>query len=178
LQAIGAREDLGIRQRPEEADAANSSVPIVAHQQRSDRRPFLAEIAVSGLDVVAEVKALVVERQAQIHVDRAGKAALDPVGRSFLVNFDRAQQLGRHVLEVDGLAINAGGKCVASIELGAHEGQAADDHARSFSRKVIRVAGAGEAVDRDARHTLQRLGHRTVGEGADILRSNDVNNRI
>ena len=62
---------------------------------------FFAKIAVVRLEVVTEVEALVVERQAQVHVDGAGKAAFDPVGRGVLVDLDRAEQLGRHVLEID-----------------------------------------------------------------------------
>ena len=54
------------------------------------------------------MKPLVVEGQAQVHVDRAGQAAFDPVGRRFLEDLDRTEQLGRHVLEIDRLAVDAG----------------------------------------------------------------------
>ena len=46
LQTIRAGVELRIGKSAEQADPANARVPVVADQQRTDRRPFLAEVAV------------------------------------------------------------------------------------------------------------------------------------
>src|SRR5207247_4460288 len=49
LDAVGAGEQLRIRNGPEEADAADPGIPSVADEHRAHWRPFLGELAVSGL---------------------------------------------------------------------------------------------------------------------------------
>src|SRR3546814_16694014 len=67
---------------------------------------------------------------------------------------------------VQRLPADARRKGVAAVEFGADEVEAADDDARSLDREMIRVVGAGEAVDRDAGNALQRLeiGRASCGE--------------
>ena len=43
---------------------------------------------------------------------------------------------------------------------------------------MIGIVRTGEAVDRDAGNALQRLGHRTIGQGADIFRGDRVDNGV
>ena len=178
LHAVGAGEQARVRNRAEQSDAADARVPSVADKERSDGRPLFRKIAVARFGVEADVESLVVEGQAQVHVDGAGKAALNAVGRLFLEDLDGAEQLGRHVLEVDGLAVDACREGVAPVELGPDEGEAANGYTGTFGGEVVGIAAAGEAVDRDAGDALQRLGHRTVGEGADVLRGDHVDDGV
>src|SRR5581483_710589 len=175
---VGTAEELRIGEGAEQADATDAGVPGITDEQGADRRPFLVQISVVRLKVVADVEALVVERQAEIHVDGAGETALEPVGRLFLVDFDRAEKLGRNVLEVDALAVNAGREGVTPVEFRSDEGQAPDGDPGAFHREVVRIAGSLEAVDRDAGNALQRLGDRTIGESADVLRRDRVDDCI
>ena len=57
-------------------------------------------------------------------------------------------------------------------------GQAADDDARTFGRKVIGVGRAGEAVDQNARNALQGLGDGTIGKRADVLCGNRIDDGV
>ena len=49
---------------------------------------------------------------------------------------------------------------------------------RAFDRKTIGIVRAGKAADVDAGHALQRLGHRTVWQCADIFGGDDVDERV
>jgi hypothetical protein len=137
-----------------------------------------SEIAVVGFGGEREVEAAVVERLARVEVDRAGEAAFDHLGGRVLVDLDRAEQFGRNVGEVQRLPVDAGRERITPVELRADKVEASDDHARAFDRKVVGVVAAGEAVDRNPGDALQRLGDRTVGQRADVLRGDRVDHGV
>jgi hypothetical protein len=82
-----------------------------------------------------------------------------------------------YIGEIDRLAA-VGREGVAAVEFGPHEIEATNDNARTFYRKVIRIVRTRKAIHRNAGNALQRLGHRTVGERADILGGNRVDYRV
>jgi hypothetical protein len=168
LGAVGARIEARIDGAQQQAERAGLGIPLVAVERRIGRRPALDEVAVAGLGRQREQTLLAVERQAGAQVDRARDAALDHVGRRALEHVDAAHQFGRHVREAQGAAV-VGREGVAAVQFRTHEVQAADHDAAAFAREVVRIDAGGEAVDRHARNALQRLGHRAVRQGADIL---------
>ncbi len=127
--------------------------------------------------VPAILRAHIVERLAGDEIDRTGNAAVDHVGGGVLEDFDAAQQFGRDVVERQRTAA-IGGEDVAAVQFRTHEGQAANDHARTFDREAIGVVALFEAADIDAGHALQRFGNRTVGQGADVFGGDDVDERV
>src|SRR3546814_18576988 len=67
---------------------------------------------------------------------------------------------------------------VAAVEFGTHLVEAADDDARRLGGKVRRVVGAREADDGDAGNALECFSNRLVGDGADILRRDRIDDGV
>ena len=175
--AFRARDDMAAGEVGEQAEAADRSVPGVRDQARELAGPLLGAAAIGRLGIAGDDEALLVERQAGPQVDRAGQAALDHLRRLVLIGVDARHQLGRHVVEVEA-AIAVGREAVAPVEFGAHEGEAADQHAGGLARGVRGVVGRLQARGSDARHALKRARHRSVREGADIGRSDRIDHRV
>jgi len=111
------------------------------------------------LQAAGDLAAFIIERQARAQVDRAAEASFDHFRGRVLVDVDATEQLGRHVLEAQAAAV-IGGEDVTAIELGAHLGQATDGDGAAFA--VV-------ARDLDAGDALQRFGDVVVGQFADVL---------
>src|SRR5690606_19028841 len=161
----------------EKAEFTSGRVPPVADQDGPGRRGFLRKVAVVQLERAGNDLAGAVERQPGPQVDDAGDAPFDAVCRRALVDVDAAQQFGRHVGKSQGAAV-VRGEGLASVELRANVSEAANDDAGAFDREVIGVDARGEAVDRDTRNALQRLGHRTVGQRADVFGRHRIDDGI
>ncbi len=118
-----------------------------------------------------------VERLARAQSDDAANAALDQLGRRVLVDVDARQKVGRNILEAQGTAI-IGREDVAAVQFRTDEGQAAHEHAAALGGETRRIAIVVGALQRDARDALQRLGDRTVGQGADVLRGDRIHHLL
>jgi len=103
-------------------------------------------------------------------------AALDHIGGLVLVRIGTAEQFRRDVVEVQSTC-RVGRKGVAAIEFSAHLGQAANENVRRFARWVRAVVVRLQAIDGDARQALERVGHRLVGERADVGRRDRIDER-
>ena len=91
---------------------------------------------------------------------------------------DRAEQLGRHVGEVERLAADAGGEAVRPLNSERTKVRPRTTTPEPSTEKWSGSFDAGEAVDRDARHALQRLGDRTVGQRADVFGGDRVDDGV
>ena len=108
-----------------------------------------------------EQSSLRIEGQAGAQVDRAGDTALDHFRGLVLVGVDARHQFRGHVAPLsprDELALK-----VSRPLNSVRTGEAATTTPEG-SAKMGCVAGGGEAIDRDARHALQRLSDGLVGK--------------
>jgi len=117
----------------------------------------------------------IVERPCRAHVDYAGRAALEHVGRRGLVDIETGEELGRKQVEVD-LAILIrirqsavrGHRDIRVVEqdLGEAGSQAANRHVHAVTIDVARELNSGYA--------LQRLRDVQIGKLADVLGKHGV----
>ncbi len=169
-----AEEALGIdivqlveRHVQQGAEFAGAGVPAIADQQVAVGRIMLRLIGIKLVEHARDFEALEVERTTAAHIDQAGDAAFDLVGRGRLVDFQRRDVAGGKVLRGDETAF--GGKDIAAIIAGGDVGQAADQDAVGFAA----VAGY-----RDAGDARQRVGNRGVGQLADFGGNDGVNDLV
>ncbi len=152
----------------QDADLADTGLPAIAEQARERRLAVVGEVVIVVLHAAGDLAAVVVERQTRAQVDRAAQATFDHVGRRILVDIDATEQFGRHVFEAQATAV-VGGKDVATIELGAHLGEAADGDRAAFA-VVARNLDSGDA--------LQRFGHVVVGQLADVFGNDGIDDLL
>src|SRR5690606_38442826 len=138
---------------------------------------ILRLVAAVVIDAGRDLAAGLVERHAGAQVDGAAEASFDDLGRGVLVHVHAGHQLGRDLLEAQPTAA-VRAEHVAPIELAAHEGQAADHHAGAFRREVVGIVARREAGDRDAGDALERLGDAAVGQRADVLGGDRVDDLV
>ena len=177
LRGIGSRLQFRLGIAKLHAKGADAGIEAVRPEHGEAGRPFFGKIAVIGFDRTGNTRAGLVEWFARNEVHRARDGAFDHVGGVVLEHLDAAQQLWRNVIEAERAAA-IGGKDVATIQLGPHEGQPADDHARPLDREPVRIVRLLETADVHAGHALQRFGHRTIGQRADILCGDHVDECI
>ena len=102
LNAVGAAEELRIRAADQHAEAAHRGVEITDIQS-GNRRPALVD-QVGEIHVRRNIDLLLVagvEGLARVEIDGARNTALDHVGGQILEHLDRAEQFGRHILEIE-----------------------------------------------------------------------------
>ena len=175
--AFGARDDMALRIVGEHTETTDRRVPVVADQRREFGRPPVRTVAIIILEVTGDQQTLLIERQPGPEVDSAGNAALDHLCGLVLVCIDASEKLGRDIVELKP-SRRVSGEAVASVKLGAHLRQAADQHACRFARRMRGIVGGLKPADRDAGHTLQRLRGGLVREGADVGRGDRVDEGV
>ena len=148
----------------QDADVADSGFPAVADQQGDVGVIGVGLLIVDAAGQARNGEAVEVEGTAGLHVDLAGKAGLDLVGRARLVDVNPADEVCRHVLQRKGLT--GGGEDVATIERGQGVGQAANRNAGRFAARAV--------GDLHARHALQRFDDVIVGQLADVFRHDRI----
>ncbi len=121
----------------------------------------MRDVAVIGVGRELEGAASRIERQAGAQIHRARDTAFDQFGGLVLVGVDAAEQFRRDVRPRQ-TAAGIGAEAVAAVELVTDLLETADDNARRLGGEVRRVAGGGEAVDRDAGDALQRFSDRLI----------------
>ena len=177
LRGIGAGNKALLRVAELHGKGADAGVEGVGAEKREARGPLVSKVALVDFERAGEIETRIVERLARDEVHGARNAAVDHVGGGVLVDLDAAEKFGRNVVEAERAAAVCG-EDVAAVEFGANEGQAANDHARTFDREAVGVVALFEAADVDTGYALQGFGHRTVGKGADIVRRHHVHERV
>nr|GEU28271.1 hypothetical protein [Tanacetum cinerariifolium] len=155
------------RHAQQRAHLADAGMPAVRNHARQFRVGGLGLVLVLGAHLGAGRKALEVERTVGAHVDHAGHAALQQVRALRLVHVHALQHGGRNVGQLDVTA--DGAEYFAAVEQRGDAGQAANEY---------RVGFAGVAAHLDAAHAGQRLRHVRVGEFADIVGHDGVDDVV
>ena len=177
LEGVGAGAAARAGDVDQRAELAQVGLPAVAHHAGDARRGFLLQVRVGGLQRQRCLEAVKVERHRGAQVHEATDRTFDLLGGGVLVDVDRGHQFGRHVLEVERAAA-VGGERIAAVHLGADIGQAADADAGAFDREVLRVALGHGAVHGDADDALQHLGDRAVGQLADVVGDDGIDDLV
>ncbi len=177
LDALRPGIDLGHGEVGHQPDFADAGRPPIRPDAGKVVAMLLGQVAVIVIGIEDDQAALAVERQAGAQVDRAGDAAFDHVGRLVLVGIDTGHQFRRHVTPRQA-ARRVGVERIAAVEFRADLLQAANQDARRLGGEVGGVRGASETGDRDAGDALQRLGHRLVGEGSDVVSRDRIHDGV
>ena len=177
LRRIGAGHQFRLRIGKLNSEGANTGLERLRSEHREARRPLLRQVAIIGLERARDMKAPAIQRLAGDEIDRPRNPPVNHVGGGVFEHFDPAEQFGRDVVERQ-FAATVGREDVAAVKLGADERQAADDHARSLNRETVGIVALFETGDVDARNALQRFGDRTVGQRANVLGRDDVDERV
>src|SRR5690606_22584741 len=141
------------------AETAAAHVPGVGDQCTEVGIGLAALFLVDGAGGHHGSRPVEVERTVGVDVDHAGDAGLDQAGRTGLVDLDAGQQAGRDVGQRHRAA--RGGEDVASVDGGGDVVEAADRDGGHLAAAAIGGLHAG--------HALQRLDQVVVGELADVL---------
>ena len=161
LVAIFSAGEAGIHQ---DADVADPGFPTIADQQRHVGVHLVRQFGINAARETGDGEAIKVERATGLHVDLAGQAGFQLVGRTGLVDVDTADKVRRNILEREG------GACccedIAAIEGGKRIRQATNGDRRCLATRTI--------GDLDAGHALKRFDNIIVGQLADIFRHDRI----
>ena len=149
------------------ADLANTRLPAVADEKVAVPAELARLFPADAVERARQLEAVEVERLAAADVDLAADAALDQVGGARLVDLERGDGARGEVLDLDEAAL--GGEDLAAVIGGRDVGQAAHGDARRL---------AATARHRDARHARQRARREGVGELADVLGDDRVDDAV
>ncbi len=152
----------------EETHLADAGLEAVAVERRTRSAELVGTVVIIALQRGADQLARLVERQAGADIDHARNITLDRAGRRVLVHVDACQQLGRDRLQVERAAARRrdGGAAVDEV---ADLGQAAHGDGGGGAMIEIGRALAVTPLDLDAGDALERLDRVGVGQLADIL---------
>ena len=155
-----------IDQRPELALAHG---PAVAEQEVAIDRCVARLVGPHHPEGPGDFQAREVERPARAHIDEAGDARLDQVRGGRLEGFDGRHRAGREVLQRDRARLR--GEQLAAVVGGRVKGvvEAAHEHAAGF---------AAVALDLDAGDACRRVGHRDVGQLADVFGNDRIDDLV
>ncbi len=162
--------DRSILIRGTQEDAELVVTEGTAQDARCARALVSVEVVVGALHARAAPQAVVVERLARHDVDRPAERTVGHVGGQQLRHSDRADDLRREVVEES--RVRAATFCAdqrAAVDLRAVLADASDRHVYAFT---------GLAFELDARHARERLCDVVVGQLADVLRDDCIDERI
>ena len=143
----------------QQADIADPGFPAIADQQRGVGIEGVGLLIIDAARERGDGETIEIEGAPGHDIDLPRQPGLDLVGRARLVDVDALDQVGRHVLQREGLSGRR--EDVAAVQGRQRIGQAANLDARRFALAAIGDLDAGDA--------LQRLDHVIVGQLADIL---------
>ena len=167
LRAEFGELGVGVRTLDQEAHLADPGVPARAGEQVRLHTELLRLIPVQPDHAAGDAGALEVERLARAHVDQAGKPGLEQVGARRLEHVDPRDAVRREVLKLDVAAL--GGENFTAVIGGGQIGQAAQRDA---------LCDAGVAGDLDAGDARERFGRGHVGQLADILGDDRIDDLV
>ena len=139
-------------------------------QNRPAISPFVGVAELGGLQRINDVRSGIVEGPGSTHVDRARSAAFEQRGGRRFDDRQFGEQLGREQIEVDlavgVLRVSASGRSdrdrrIVQRHPGEIRAEPADGNLQAFAGDLAR--------DRDTRNAVERFGDVGVGELADVL---------